>query len=220
MTIKISASLLSADYKILESEVRNLVSASADYIHFDVMDGVFVPEITFGAGLVKSLRPVTKAVFDVHLMVQNPERLIESFVYAGADIITVHIEATPHIDRLLSYIRSFGIRVGVSICPGTPESSLNYIYELVDLILVMSVNPGFGGQQFLHNQLAKISVIRNQINTSGAKTELGVDGGINLETAALAVGAGADVLVSGSYIFKGNNYVENIASLKACYKGV
>ena len=220
MTIKVSASLLSADYKILESEVNNLVSASADYIHFDVMDGVFVPEITFGASLVKSLRPITKAIFDVHLMVQNPERLIESFVHAGADIITVHIESTPHIDRLLSYIKSFGVKVGVSICPGTSESSLNYIYGLVDLILVMSVNPGFAGQHFLHNQLTKISAIRSQLNKSGAKTELSVDGGITPETGALVVASGADILVSGSYIFKDNNYANNIRALKACSKDI
>ena len=214
MTIKISASLLSSDYCNLESEINKLNKTSVDYIHFDIMDGSFVPEITFGANFVKSLRKLTDKTFDVHLMVENPEKFIERFASSGSNIITVHMESTNHIDRLVSYIKSFGVKAGVSICPGTGESSLKYIYDIADLILVMSVNPGFGGQKFIHSQLKKISSISKCIKETGRDIELSVDGGITNETGKLCVEAGANILVSGSYIFGSDDYSSNIDILK------
>jgi len=214
MSIKISASLLSSDHCNLESEINKLNNTSVDYIHFDIMDGSFVPEITFGANFVKSLRPLTDKIFDVHLMVDHPEKFIERFALCGSDIITVHIESTNHIDRLLSHIKSFGIKAGVSICPGTDESLLKYTYDIADLILVMSVNPGFGGQKFLHSQLSKISSIRKAIKESGRDIDLSVDGGINNQTGLLCLESGANVLVSGTYIFGSDDYGSNINALR------
>ena len=212
--IKIAPSILSADFAKLGEEIINIEKAGADYIHIDVMDGSFVPNITIGNEVVKSLRQKTQLPFDVHLMINNPDNHIKAFAEAGADIITIHAEASIHLDRSLALIKSFNKKVGVSLVPSTHENSLDYILEKLDLILIMTVNPGFGGQKFLTSQLKKIENIRNKIEKSGKKIELEVDGGINDHTAKIAVEAGADVLVSGSYIFGSGNYQQAIQTLK------
>ena len=212
--IKIAPSILSADFAKLGEEIQNIEKAGADYIHIDVMDGSFVPNITIGNEVVKSLRQKTQLPFDVHLMINNPDNHIKAFAEAGADIITIHAEASIHLDRSLALIKSFNKKVGVSLVPSTHENSLDYILEKLDLILIMTVNPGFGGQKFLASQLKKIENIRNKIEKSGKKIELEVDGGINDQTARIAVEAGADVLVSGSYIFGSGNYQQAIQNLK------
>ena len=212
--IKIAPSILSADFAKLGEEIQNIEKAGADYIHIDVMDGSFVPNITIGNEVVKSLRQKTQLPFDVHLMINNPDNHIKAFAEAGADIITIHAEASIHLDRSLALIKSFNKKVGVSLVPSTHENSLDYILEKLDLILIMTVNPGFGGQKFLASQLKKIENIRNKIEKSGKKIELEVDGGINDHTAKIAVEAGADVLVSGSYIFGSGNYHQAIQNLK------
>ena len=212
--IKIAPSILSADFAKLGEEIQNIEKAGADYIHIDVMDGSFVPNITIGNEVVKSLRQKTQLPFDVHLMINNPDNHIKAFVEAGADLITIHAEASIHLDRSLALIKSFNKKVGVSLVPSTHEDCLDYILEKLDLILVMTVNPGFGGQKFLTSQLKKIENIRKKIEKSGKKIELEVDGGINDQTARIAVEAGADVLVSGSYIFGSGNYQQAIQTLK------
>ena len=212
--IKISPSILSADFAKLGEELTNISKAGADYIHIDVMDGSFVPNITIGNEVVKALRPFSALPFDVHLMINNPDNHVKAFAEAGADIITIHAEASTHLDRSISLIKSFGKKAGVSIVPSTNEDVLDYILDKVDLILVMTVNPGFGGQKFLNSQLKKITNIRNKVTQSGRNIDLQVDGGINPETAKLVIEAGADVLVSGSYIFKSGNYQEAISKLK------
>jgi ribulose-phosphate 3-epimerase len=212
--IKISPSILSADFSKLGAEIQEIEKAGADYIHIDVMDGSFVPNITIGNEVVKSLRKVSKLPFDVHLMINNPDAHVKAFADAGADIITIHAEASTHLDRSIELIKSFGKKVGISLVPSTHENVLDYVLDKIDLVLVMSVNPGFGGQSFLHSQLRKISEIRQKINNLGKKIEIEVDGGINEETAKLVVAAGADVLVSGSYIFKSGNYAKAIESLR------
>ena len=213
--IKISPSILSADFSKLGEEIINISKAGADYIHLDVMDGSFVPNITIGNEVVKSLRKITNIPFDVHLMINNPDNHIESFAKAGSDIITIHAEASIHLDRSIELIKSFGKKAGASIVPSTNEDVLDYVLEKLDLILVMTVNPGFGGQKFLTSQLKKIENIRNKIEKSGRKIELEVDGGINQETSKVVVQAGADVLVSGSYIFGSGNYAKAISDLRA-----
>lgn len=212
--IKIAPSILSADFAKLGEEIQNIEKAGADYIHIDVMDGSFVPNITIGNEVVKSLRQKTQLPFDVHLMINNPDNHIKAFAEAGSDLITIHAEASIHLDRSLALIKSFNKKVGVSLVPSTHEDCLDYILEKLDLILVMTVNPGFGGQKFLASQLKKIENIRNKIEKSGKKIELEVDGGINDQTARIAVEAGADVLVSGSYIFGSGNYQQAIQTLK------
>jgi ribulose-phosphate 3-epimerase len=211
---KIAPSLLSADFSKLGEEIHAIEKAGADYIHLDVMDGGFVPNITIGNEVIKNLRKNSALPFDVHLMINNPDNHVKAFADAGSDIITIHSEAVTHLDRSLALIASCGKKVGLSIVPSTHEDALDYVLEKLDLILVMTVNPGFGGQKFLSSQLKKIENIRKKIDKSGKKIELEVDGGINDETAKQVIAAGADVLVSGSYIFGSKNYSEAILKLR------
>ncbi len=211
--IKISPSILSADFSCLGKEIQAIDKAGADYIHIDVMDGHFVPNITIGSMVVKDLRKHTKKPFDVHLMIENPDNYIKDFAEAGADIITIHSEAVTHLDRSIELIKSFGKKAGVSLVPSTSCQVLDYVMDKLDLILVMTVNPGFGGQKFILAQLEKIARIKEKI--AGRNIELQVDGGINQETAKLVKKAGANVLVAGSAIFsKDKNYKKNIALLR------
>ncbi len=213
---KIAPSILSADFAKLGEEVANITKAGADYIHIDVMDGNFVPNITIGQEVVKSIRKYSSLPFDVHLMINNPDLYIESFAKAGADIITIHAEASTHLDRSLDLIKKSGKKAGVSLVPSSSENSLDYILDKLDLILIMTVNPGFGGQSFLPSQLDKIAKLKQKIIARNLDIKLEVDGGINQETAKLVVEKGADILVSGSYIFKdgSNYYAKNIDSLR------
>ncbi len=205
--IKIAPSILSADFGRLGEQVVEAEKAGADYIHVDVMDGHFVPNISIGVPVVASLRKWTKLPLDVHLMIENPERHIKAFADAGADIITVHIETSPHIHRNVYLIKSAGVKAGVSLNPGTSVSLLTEILPAVDLVLVMSVNPGFGGQTFIAEALEKITRIRGELDSRKLKAELEVDGGINLETASQVVKAGARVLVAGAAVFNGKQTV-------------
>jgi ribulose-phosphate 3-epimerase len=201
--LKISPSILSADFSRLGEEVREIDAAGADYIHVDVMDGHFVPNLTIGPVVVKALRHVTKKPFDVHLMISPVDPYVPEFAEAGADILTVHPEAGPHLHRTLQLIKSFGKKAGVALNPATPIAALDYLWEVVDLVLVMSVNPGFGGQNFIPEQVRKIAALRERIDATGRMIDLEVDGGINPETARQAVDAGADVLVAGTATFAG-----------------
>ncbi len=210
--VLIAPSILAADLANLKSEVEAVTAAGADMLHLDVMDGHYVPNLTFGPGLVKTLRPYTRLPFDVHLMVTEPEVMVPWFVDAGADIITVHYEAAVHLDRTLAEIRNAGKKAGVSLNPATPENVLEYVLDKLDLILVMSVNPGFGGQSFIPSQLEKIQRIKSMIGSRNIQIE--VDGGINPMTAAECAAAGADILVAGTSVFSGGDYRKNIEALR------
>lgn len=213
--IRIAPSILSSDFSRLGEEVQAIDNAGADYIHIDVMDGHFVPNLTFGAPVVKAIRKITQKPFDVHLMIAPVDPLIKDFVDAGSDIITAHVEAGPHIHRTLQAIKSHGVKAGVSLNPGTPIESIAHVMDLVDLILIMTVNPGFGGQSFIP-VLDKIAAARKMIDAIGRQIDLEVDGGVNTETAQQVIAAGADVLVAGTAVFKDgpDGYAKNIQALR------
>lgn len=212
--IKIAPSILSADFSRLAEEVQAVDRAGADYIHIDVMDGHFVPNITIGPLVVAALRKVTDKPLDVHLMIENPDLYIADFAKAGADIITVHQEAVPHLHRTVQLIKSLGKQAGVSLNPATPVETLDVILDQLDLVLVMSVNPGFGGQAFISTALDKIRALRQRITQRGLATELQVDGGITVDNIREVVAAGADVLVAGSAVFNANDYAATITALR------
>ena len=213
--VKIFPSILSADFARLGEHVKEAEAAGVDYIHVDVMDGHFVPNITIGPLIVKALRPVTKLPLDVHLMIENPERYIDDFAKAGADIITVHQETCPHLHRTIQQIHNLGIRAGVSLNPSTPVSTLDEIISEVDLVLVMSVNPGFGGQSYIHSCTSKIQKLRSMLDVCGSSADLEVDGGVNVDTLNEVIAAGANAFVAGSAVFNDKHSVaENVRLLR------
>lgn len=208
----IAPSILSADFGRLATEIQALEKAGADMIHFDVMDGHFVPNLTFGADVIKSVRSFSKLPFDVHLMVNNPQTMIERFAKAGADVLTVHAETCPHLEGVLNQIKACNIKAGVALNPSTPEDVLKYVLNQLDVVMVMSVNPGFGGQSFITSQIDKIARIREMVK--GLPIKIEVDGGINPMTAAECIAAGADILVAGTAVFAGGEYKKNIQALR------
>ena len=212
--VKISPSILSADFSKLGEEIMKVDKAGADFIHIDVMDGNFVPNITIGLPVIKSIRNKTEKIFDVHLMIENPSRYIDDFVNAGADIITIHYEAEKHIDRAIEYIKSKGIKAGVSLNPGTPTVVLKDIIEKLDLVLIMSVNPGFGGQKFIPYSLNKIKEVKEMSKGVNENLLIEVDGGVDRNNSKSIIEAGANVLVAGSAIFGDGNLKENIEAIR------
>jgi ribulose-phosphate 3-epimerase len=220
----VAPSILSADFGQLATEIAAVERAGADWIHVDVMDGRFVPNITLGPVIVKAVRAATRLPVDVHLMIVEPERYVADFVEAGADFVSVHVEASPHLDRTLHRIRELGAKAGVVLNPHTPESSIDYVLDVVDLVLVMSVNPGFGGQSFMPSVLPKLAALRRRIGERGLSTQLEIDGGISSATAEAAATAGARVLVAGSAVFgaskKGASFDDRVASYRAAIAGI
>lgn len=216
--VKIAPSILSADFANLERDIKLVEEKGADYIHVDVMDGQFVPNITLGANIVSAIRPVTKLPLDVHLMIVEPERFIPDFAKAGSDIITVHVESTVHIHRAMQMIKNEGVKAGVVINPGTPVSVIEHVLPLADLVLIMTVNPGFGGQAFISECLEKVEQLDELRKEKGYTYEIEIDGGVDNKTAKSCVDAGADVLVAGSYVYNSPDVGERIATLREVTK--
>ncbi|MEK3855166.1 ribulose-phosphate 3-epimerase [Cytobacillus sp. FSL H8-0458] len=212
--VKIAPSILSADFSKLGEEIKDVEHGGADYIHVDVMDGHFVPNITIGPLIVDAIRPVTKLPLDVHLMIEDPDSYIEAFANAGADYITVHAEACKHLHRTVHFIKSFGVKAGVVLNPATPVNMIEHVIEDIDMVLLMSVNPGFGGQKFIPAVLPKIAAVKELADAKGLNIEIEVDGGVNEETARLCIEAGANVLVAGSAIYNQKDRAAAIAALK------
>lgn len=212
--IKIAPSILSADFAKLGEEIKDVENGGADYIHVDVMDGHFVPNITIGPLIVEAIRPITNLPLDVHLMIENPNQYIPSFAKAGADFLTVHVEACPHLHRTIQLIKSHGVKAGVVLNPSTSVDTIKYIIEDIDLVLLMTVNPGFGGQKFIHSVLPKIEEVSRMVKEKNLHVEIEVDGGVNEDTARLCVEAGANVLVAGSAIYNKENRKLAIANIR------
>ncbi|MGG4488885.1 ribulose-phosphate 3-epimerase [Metabacillus idriensis] len=212
--IKIAPSILSADFSRLGAEIEDVERGGADYIHVDVMDGHFVPNITIGPLIVEAIRPVTKLPIDVHLMIENPDAFIGTFAKMGADIITVHAEACPHLHRTIQLIKSEGVKAGVVLNPHTPAEVIKHVIDELDMVLLMTVNPGFGGQSFIHSVLPKITEVANMVKDRGLHTEIEVDGGVNAETARLCIEAGANVLVAGSAIYNQQDRMKAIREIR------
>ncbi|MEH7374489.1 MULTISPECIES: ribulose-phosphate 3-epimerase [Bacillaceae] len=212
--IKIAPSILSANFARLGEDIKDVERGGADYIHVDVMDGHFVPNITIGPLIVEAIRPITKLPLDVHLMIENPDQYIEAFAKAGADIITVHVEACTHLHRTIQQIKAQGVKAGVVLNPHTPVSMIQHVLEEIDLVLLMTVNPGFGGQSFIHSVIPKIKQVASMIEERKLQVEIEVDGGVNSETAKLCIEAGANVLVAGSAIYNQQDRGEAIAIIR------
>ncbi|MEI4831068.1 ribulose-phosphate 3-epimerase [Bacillus sp. FJAT-53711] len=212
--IKIAPSILSADFSRLGEEIKDVEKGGADYIHVDVMDGHFVPNITIGPLIVEAIRPITSLPLDVHLMIENPDQYIPIFAKAGADIITVHVEACPHLHRTIQLIKSHGIKAGVVLNPHTSVSMIEHVLGDIDMVLLMTVNPGFGGQKFIHSVLPKIKQVADMVRERNLQVEIEVDGGVNIETAKLCVEAGANVLVAGSAVYNQKDRGAAIAAIR------
>lgn len=215
MMVKIAPSILSADFSKLGEEILAVEKAGADYIHIDVMDGHFVPNITIGPLIVEAIRPITKLPLDVHLMIENPDQYLEAFAKAGADYMTVHVEACRHLHRSIQMIKTLGVKAGVVLNPATPVDTIQHMIGDIDMVLLMSVNPGFGGQKFIPEVLPKISQVKQMAEAKGLTIEIEVDGGVNPETALMCTRAGANVLVAGSAIYNQENYAKAISQLKS-----
>lgn len=212
--MKIAPSILSADFSNLGEDIKQLEVHGADWVHIDVMDGLFVPNISFGAPIMKSIRPLTKLPFDVHLMIQEPSRYIEDFVKAGADIITIHAEADKHLDRTVNYIKSFGVKAGIALNPATPIVNIKHVIGQLDMVLIMSVNPGFGGQKYINYSSSKIQELRQLASLSNKDLLIQVDGGIDTSNIREVVQSGVDVVVAGSSVFKNRSIKVNISDLR------
>lgn len=212
--IKIAPSILSADFSILADEVASLEKAGADYIHVDIMDGHFVPNITFGPGVVKALKRKTSLPLDVHLMIENPDQYIDAFIEAGADIVTVHVEAATHLQRTLSTIRKKGVKAGISLNPATPVQYVDYVLDDIDMVLIMTVNPGFGGQKFIPSMIPKIQKVRDLVEGMKHAIEIEVDGGITPDNVDSVIAAGANVIVAGSAVFQASDRKKVVQDLR------